>query len=92
MCGTLEMVGQSGGASEEGLATLFTSSGLQEDRTRLLLAQVQVLTLLLLILMNLLNCPKYPFMENLLHLEMAASQAHRPLREAILLCDLHLCW
>ena len=43
MCETLEMVGQPGGANEEDLATLLTSSGLQEDRTQLLLAQVWVL-------------------------------------------------
>lgn len=39
MCGILEMIGQPCGTSKEGLTTLLTSSGLQEDRTRLLLAQ-----------------------------------------------------
>uniref|UniRef100_A0A0P4WNS6 COMM domain-containing protein n=1 Tax=Scylla olivacea TaxID=85551 RepID=A0A0P4WNS6_SCYOL len=39
MCETLEMVGQSGGPSEKDLATWLNLSGLQKDRTQLLLTQ-----------------------------------------------------
>lgn len=39
MCETLEMVGQPGGPSEKDLATWLNLSGLQKDRTQLLLTQ-----------------------------------------------------